>query len=251
MSGREAAAVAVPVDAARRAVGPSRTLLAVTVIGSRAYGLARPGSDVDVRAVYATATEDLLGLAAPVTTIDGAAGCPELDDFVATEVGKSLRLALDANPNVLESWFADTGLAPVHVDPLLAGMWADRGRLLSQRARRTYVGFATSQIARARKALDGDPAGVADGRAAKDVLHCLRVLDCGRRLMATGQMVVAVDDPTDLRRRAARPLEDVIEEFEAARDAIDAGPTPLPAEPDVDRFDRHLRTLRLALLART
>src|SRR5262245_32448335 len=67
------------------------------VVGSRAYGLDGPDSDVDRRGVFVAPTPLFWGLDSPPTHVDG----PAAEQF-SWEVGRCCVLALAANPTVLE-----------------------------------------------------------------------------------------------------------------------------------------------------
>lgn len=67
------------------------------LVGSRAYGLARPGSDRDRRGVYAAPAAAFWHLDKPPTHLEGPA-----DEQFSWEVERFCGLALTANPTVLE-----------------------------------------------------------------------------------------------------------------------------------------------------
>src|ERR1700733_7826133 len=72
------------------------TILAV-VVGSRAYGLAGPGSDHDRRGIYAAPTRDFWRLEKPPTHLDGP-----LPEQFSWEIERFCDLARQGNPTVLE-----------------------------------------------------------------------------------------------------------------------------------------------------
>ena len=67
------------------------------VVGSRAYGLDGPDSDVDRRGVFVVPTPAFWGLDDPPTHVDGPA-----DEQFSWELRRFCELALAANPTVLE-----------------------------------------------------------------------------------------------------------------------------------------------------
>lgn len=236
---------ALPVSDSADAVAPNLLLMAC-MIGSHAYGLAHADSDVDVRAVHLAPADVVLGLHPPQGVIDRRHRRTTLEDFTSFELGKFVHQGLKANPNVLEWWFAGTGLGPTWVHPTLAPLLEARDRLISQRARTTYIGFATSQI---RKIEAAQEQGEATGRwhprhVAKHLMHCHRILQAGEALVRTGTLTVAVPDPAALRELAERPLQESLRTFAAAIDRIDSCPSPLPEHPDVDLFDQLVRDAR-------
>ena len=119
------------------------TLIYETVHGSRAYGLAREGSDTDLKGV----------IVGPKRWYFGFRGGPEQvehdADHVWLEVRKFLRLAVANNPTILELLFTD---AADHRTVTTAGsrlLEAAPG-LLSKRVADTFGGYARGQLARIR-----------------------------------------------------------------------------------------------------
>jgi len=118
-------------------------LIYETVHGSRAYGLAREGSDEDLRGV----------IVGPPSWYFGFVGGPEQvarsDDDVWIEVRKLVRLAAAANPSMLEILFTD---ARHHRVLTVEGalLLDARRQFLSKRVEGTFAGYALSQMARIR-----------------------------------------------------------------------------------------------------
>jgi predicted nucleotidyltransferase len=109
------------------------TVLLQGIVGSTAYGLAGPHSDVDRLGVYAAPTKAFHGLRLP---IDRAASVVvhEPEDLTLHEARKFALLALSANPTVTELlWlpdpqrYHDFGHA-VAADPTLARETLDAAR---------------------------------------------------------------------------------------------------------------------------
>ncbi len=82
-----------------------RNLILHVISGSRTYGLARAGSDEDTRGVCIPPKEFLLGL----QTFEQHEN--ETQDHVVFALAKFVRLALQANPNIIETLYTD----PQHV----------------------------------------------------------------------------------------------------------------------------------------
>ncbi|WP_280399405.1 DNA polymerase beta superfamily protein [Nocardia carnea] len=71
-----------------------RDVLLEGVVGSTAYGLAGPGSDIDYAGIYVEPTRNLLGLRPPQRlTRQGGDGA----DATYHEIGKAMRLMLSCN----------------------------------------------------------------------------------------------------------------------------------------------------------
>jgi uncharacterized protein len=118
-------------------------LIFETVHGSTAYGLARDGSDVDLKGV----------MVGPRSWYFGIAPAPEqLDlspDHVRYELRKFVRLAADANPTVLELLFTAPEL---HRTVTESGqlLLDERSAFLSRRIADRFGGYALAQLKRIR-----------------------------------------------------------------------------------------------------
>jgi predicted nucleotidyltransferase len=116
-------------------------LILRTLSGSRAHGLAREGSDTDTRGVCIPPARYLLGLG----TFEQHES--EGGDHVTYALGKFVRLALQGNPNLLESLFADEGDV-LFVDDAGRELVAARERFLSKQVGRRFMGYALDQLQR-------------------------------------------------------------------------------------------------------
>lgn len=118
-------------------------LILRTLSGSRAQGLARAGSDTDSRGVCIPPAHYLLGLER-FEQHESADG-----DHVVYALDKFVRLALQGNPNILESLFAD---AEDVLDQTPAGerLVAARDAFLSKQLGIRYKGYAQGQLKRLR-----------------------------------------------------------------------------------------------------
>jgi predicted nucleotidyltransferase len=114
-----------------------------TVHGSRAYGLARRGSDTDIKGVVVGPRRWYLGF------IGGPDQLTLSDDHVRYELRRFVRLAADANPTVLELLWTEPDDHLV-VSPAGARLLAERQRFLSKRIAARFGGYAQSQLKRIR-----------------------------------------------------------------------------------------------------
>lgn len=151
------------------------------VVGSRAYGLDRDGSDTDRRGVYLP----------PADMHWSIWGVPEQLERDATqevywELGKYVRLALKANPNVLETLYT-----PIveHATPIAAELRDMRGAFLSKLVYQTYNGYAMSQFRKMEQDLRNKGAV-----KHKHAMHLLRLLLSGITALREGHVPVRVDD---------------------------------------------------------
>ncbi|MDG4759086.1 nucleotidyltransferase domain-containing protein [Micromonospora sp. WMMD710] len=211
------------------------TVLAV-VVGSRAYGLEGPGSDVDRRGVYVAPTRAFWHLDKPPTHLDGPA--PEQFSW---EFERFCALALQGNPTVLEALWSPL-IESVTADGDL--LLAQRQAFLSQRLAQTYGGYARDQLDRvtARRERTGETNH-------KQAMHMLRLLTAGAHALRTGEILVDVRHLRDKLLAVRRGdlawtavtawAADLFADLsDAAADSI------LPEQPDRDAVDRLLAVVR-------
>lgn len=120
------------------------TLIFETLHGSRAYGLAREGSDTDLKGVVVGPREWYFGVE------HGPEQLELSPDHVRYELRKLLRLAAANNPSILEILFAhedDHRVVTTAGERLLAA----RPSMLSRRVADTFGGYALSQLGRIRR----------------------------------------------------------------------------------------------------
>jgi predicted nucleotidyltransferase len=211
------------------------TVLSV-VIGSRAYGLAIEGSDVDRRGVFVAPTPMFWRFDKPPTHVDG----PGPERF-SWELERFCGLALDANPTVLECLWSPL---VEQVTGIGRELLAVRESLLSRHAHRTFLRYAESQFGRLQTDLRarGEPRW-------KHVMHLLRLLISGRYLVEHGTPLVDVTEFRD-RLLAVRRGELGWAEIMAWRSELTAGMdaalarTPLPAEPGRAAVEEFLVSVR-------
>ncbi|MEC7524951.1 MAG: nucleotidyltransferase domain-containing protein [Myxococcota bacterium] len=120
------------------------TLIFETLHGSRAYGLAREGSDTDLKGVVIGPPAWYFGLAPGPEQLELSA------DHVRYELRKALRLAAASNPSVIEVLFAHPDDHRVVTDEGEAVL-AARSHMLSKQVADTFGGYALSQLGRIRR----------------------------------------------------------------------------------------------------
>ncbi|GAA1962004.1 nucleotidyltransferase domain-containing protein [Catenulispora subtropica] len=220
------------------------TVLLSGVVGSTAYGLAGPDSDVDRLGMFALPTLSLLGLHTPresqVTTHP---------DVTFHEAAKLARLALGGNPTASELLWLPDDLYEVR-SPLGDEAVALRTSFLSAgRVHDAYLGYATQQF---RKLLSRDPTWTAP-KIAKHARHLMRLVEQGYELYTTGHVTIRLTDPERFRAfgervaadpEAARPfMAEAEERFATARSV-------LPDEPDAKAVEDWLLRVRRAFWER-
>lgn len=167
---------------------PDPTILLSGVVGSTAYGLTGPHSDIDKLAVFAYPTTAILGLHPPADSL-----VETLPDRTMHEAGKYVRLALAGNPTVTELLWLDTYETTTDLGKQLVNI---RSAFLSAgRVRDAYLGYATGQFRRLERRGDGTFSADTAKRTAKHARHLMRLCWQGFELYSTGLLPIRVDDP--------------------------------------------------------
>ena len=206
------------------------------VIGSRAYGLDDAESDTDRRGIYLP----------PADLHWSLYGVPEQLENDETqevywEIQKFLVLALKANPNVLECLFTP-----------LVEMATPLGRRIARNANRLSLPHGVPDVQRLRDVAvqaDAGPLRNQGNVKWKHVMHLIRLLISGTRVLREGFVPVRVEEHRDAllaikRRRDAvgrrEPLAACLhEDFNKAFEH-----TSLPERPDYEKANRFLIKVR-------
>jgi predicted nucleotidyltransferase len=202
--------------------------------GSRAFGLATEGSDEDRRGVYLPPAELTWSLFKPPEQIEHEADGVE---EVCWELEKFLRLALQANPNILETLWAPDVL---YADETGRELRALRDVFLSRHLYKTYSGYVLSQFRLMRKRHERTGA-----YKPKHAMHLVRLLLSGIHALTAGDILVDVGGHREelLRiKSGALSFEEVrtraLELDHSFQQAFAS--TRLPERPDYDRVNRFL-----------
>jgi len=206
------------------------------VVGSRAYGLEEDGSDVDRRGIYLPPADpqwSLLGVPEQLERHETQECYSELEKF--------LRLALRANPNVLECLYSPL---VEEASPLAEELLAMRDCFLATQVYQTYNGYVMSQF----KKLDQDLRNKGEIRW-KHAMHLVRILISGITILRDGEVAVRVGENRDRLleiRRGEVSWHDVGDWCKELHREFDAafGDTLLPDHPDYDRVDAFLLKAR-------
>ncbi|HEY1192520.1 MAG TPA: nucleotidyltransferase domain-containing protein [Gemmata sp.] len=208
------------------------------LLGSRAFGLATESSDEDRRGVFLPPADWHWSLTKPPEQVEFfSEGVEEVD----WEIEKFVRLALQANPNILETLWSP---AVLHADETGAELRAVRTAFLSKHLYRTYSGYVLSQFRLMKR-------GFATDRRykPKHAMHLIRLLHSGIHAMRAGDIRVDVAEHRDellAIRKGAVPFEAVdaraLELDRVFREAFVG--TKLPEKPDTERANRFLIAAR-------
>lgn len=224
------------------------TPLLTGIVGSHAYGLAGPSSDIDTLAVAAAPTVAFHGLHLP--TGKAASKVTNNPDVTTHEAGKYVSLCLAANPTVTELlWLPEDCYLERH--PLGDELIAIRQTLLgAHHVRNAYLGYAHSQF---KRLADRGTSFSSDtqARTEKHARHLLRLIDSGTQLYTTGHLDVRLDNPDRYREFGRTVAADPDRGVELARQALDAAEaaialesSPLPQDPDPSAAEAWLQRVR-------
>lgn len=218
-------------------------------VGSTAYGLAGPTSDVDTLGIFVHPTEAFFRLSAlkeSKNTTD--------PDISLHEAAKYCRLALGGNPTVMElMWLPPELYTYVSLDG--AKLIDIREHFLSApRVRSAYLGYATQQFKELKERGDGSFSSDLRKRTAKHARHLLRLLDQGTELYLTGQLKIRLDDPEKYHKfgeRAAAGNTLYAEKALAdAEDVFNRNTSVLPDKPNRELVEDWLVNVRRSYLDR-
>ncbi len=213
--------------------------------GSHAYGLAGEQSDDDIRGVFLPPADMHWSLAKMPGQIESMEGT---NDVVFWEIEKFLRLALKANPNVLEVLWTPIVLEASAVGQQLREL---RDAFLSRHLYKTYSGYVLSQF---RRMASAEAKGI--GYKPKHAMHLIRLLHSGISALQHHQILVDVSDRREELLKIKRG-ELTFDEVRAQALALDEAfrqefqRTTLPDQPDVPRVNAFLIQARRSMVDRT
>ncbi|MFO0945445.1 MAG: nucleotidyltransferase domain-containing protein [Planctomycetota bacterium] len=210
------------------------------IVGSRAYGLEREGSDTDRRGIYLP----------PADMHWSIFGVPEQLENDETqecywELEKFLLLALKANPNVLECLYSPM---VEHATEIAQELLAMRDAFLSKLVYQTYNGYVLSQF----KKLEHDVSSHGALRW-KHAMHLIRLLMAGIKVIRDHAVLTDVGEHRELLlaiRDGQLPWDELNRKrIELHREFDNAfSNTTLPDWPDYDRVNHVLIRARRSML---
>ncbi|MGR6322371.1 nucleotidyltransferase domain-containing protein [Micromonospora soli] len=219
-------------------------LLLSGIVGSVAYGLAGPGSDVDRIGVFAAPTVAFHGLHPPRESV-----VTTEPDLTLHECAKYCRLALSGNPTATELMWLPDDCYETRTEFGERLIEIRRAFLSAPRVRDAYLGYATQQF---RKLTTRDSSQGGRRRSAKHARHLARLLHQGRVLYETGVLEIRLADPEWFRTFGERVAGGALAEAEAlvaaAERDFDRVRSPLPERPDEETVERWLLDVRAAHL---
>lgn len=215
-----------------------RYVIYVCKVGSKAYGLAHDESDDDIRGIFLPPARkhwSLYSIPEQLELVDNGR------DEVYWEIEKFVRLALKANPNVLETLWTPIILKANHIANQLREI---RSAFLSKHLYKTYSGYVLSQFRRMKNRVKRK-----DDFKTKHAMHLIRLLHSGIHALKTREILIDVGEHRDelMRIRAGKLSFDQIRErafeldgeFQQVFDHAD-----LPEQPDFQMIDQFLINAR-------
>jgi hypothetical protein len=226
------------------------------ITGSKAYGLDTPTSDTDIKGIFVAPTQDILGIFNVKETIDRTD-----PDECYHEVGKFIKLALKANPTVLELLYLDDYLEITSFGQMLID---NRHHFLSKTIYHSYGGYAISQARKlnarnngifnedelhdqlAKLTIRPSFSSSTKNRYAKHARHCFRLLWQGRELLETGDLNVRLtpEKREELFAIGELPVDELVNKFETEFAEFDKIETKLPDKPNEEAINKILLKIR-------
>jgi uncharacterized protein len=203
-------------------------------VGSKAFGLASGESDDDLRGIFLPPARLQWSLRRLPEQLEFA---EHQQDEVYWELEKFLRLALKANPSVLETLWTPLVLL---ADETAQELRAMRQAFLSKYLYKTYSGYVLSQFRRMANAYKAQ-----GSYKPKHAMHLIRLLYSGIAALDTGEIRIDVAEHRDELlhiRDAALPFEEVkrraLKLDERFQQAFER--TALPEQPGYARVEEFL-----------
>lgn len=207
-----------------------------SVVGSTAYGLAREGSDRDVRGVFLPPARLHWSLQGVPDSVEH----PDEDELL-WELGRFLHLACKASPQVFECIFSPVVEEINHWGEELRALGPT---FLSQKIHQTYSGFVNSQKKKIHRHFrsKGTFSGV-------EGMHMIRVQLSGLAALTEGTLAVEMEGHREellAIRDGGRSWDEVKARCEDLQVKMDRAleTTKLPVRPDFERINEYLLKAR-------
>lgn len=211
------------------------------IVGSTAYGLATPSSDVDRMGVFIAPTSQIVSFRPPPQSV-----VTTKPDITRHEIGKFLSLVLKCNPSVTELlWLGSYELLDAAWGIDLVTM--NRSFLSAPLVRSAYLGYATQQFKKLQTRGDGTFGPDLAKRTQKHARHLRRLVEQGFEMYTTGELTVQVADPEAIHefgRRVEADPEVAVAYMAGAETKFAEARSVLPDRPDTEKIERWLIHLR-------
>ena len=199
------------------------------IVGSRAYGTANANSDTDIRGIFIVPFAEYVRLTPPPKQVSDAR-----NDKTYYSLLRFCELMADANPTTMEMLFLpeDCVLKTTLAFRILA---ENRRLFVSQRAIDSHIGYAVSQMKKARGT--NKPVWKKD----KNMMHLMRLLYSGEGIVRNGEPIVRFSGERLERllsiKRGEWTFDEIMAEASAVQANIEAGRNRLPPECDRQKVD--------------
>jgi hypothetical protein len=121
----------------------SGTIIFEGIVGSQAYGIATPTSDIDKKGVFIQDEDSILGFGYIDQVNDSK------NDQTFYEIRRFLELLASNNPNILELLNLPDDCV-IHKDPIFDLILEHRNKFITKMCRNSFGGYAVEQIRKAR-----------------------------------------------------------------------------------------------------
>lgn len=200
------------------------------IVGSTAYGLAGPDSDIDRLGIFACNTKDLFKLEPPTQSV-----VRTNPDVTMHEALKAVKLILSCNPTAMEILWLPKKFYE-KTSSLGNQLILFRHAFLSaERVKGAYLGYATQQFKRLLQRGDGKFDSDTGNRTAKHARHLKRLVTQGYHLYTEGELIIEVENPQsyhDFGDMVAANPESVIPFMTEAEEKFNSTATCLQSEPN-------------------
>lgn len=217
------------------------------IVGSRAFGLSSDSSDEDIRGIYLPPARlhwSLYKLPGQIEELVKDEHRTQKDE-VFWELEKFIRLALKANPNILEVMWSPMVL---YSTPISDELREIRSSFLSKHVYKTYSGYVLSQFKKMKKSVQHS-----NQYKKKHAMHLIRLLYSGIHALKEHNILVDVGE----HREELLDIRSGEIEFESVRmralqlerefqDAFEK--TDLPEQPDYRLIDDFLIRARKSVV---
>ena len=217
------------------------------IVGSTAYGLSHPGSDVDRLGLYVAPTRQFHGLHLPTGKAASRVQTSP-SDYTEHEAGKYLSLLLSCNPTVTELlWLPDDlyEIKTFDAEQLIA---IRLSFLSANGVRNAYLGYAMQQFKKLSDRGDGSFYADTRKRTAKHARHLMRLCYQGFALYCYKDLPIRLASPESYHEFgdavAAGDIGRARKLLSSYEDAFDRVTSVLPESPDESAAEEWLLKVR-------
>jgi hypothetical protein len=195
-------------------------------------------SDLDIRSIFVHPTSKILSLYGYNDYVEDKENG---NDIVSYEVEKFMKLALAANPGMIELLY----MTPTMIDATYEGklLLDNRSIFLSNTIRARFTGYVKSQ--RMKMYREDNPIHW-NRRYPKHIRYCHILLDEAEQLLTSGTMTIKLkpERVQELFELGTHPLEKALGIIQQRGEEIEKLESVLPDKPDYDKAEEILQEIR-------